>query len=192
MAGGNALPVELTDFQGKIANGRVELSWVTASELNNDYFAIEKSTDGINFGEVAQVKGKGTTKTETEYTVFDELPSRKVYYRLRQFDFDQRSTVSEIIMVDPGVNEQIDWITVYPNPVNSKTLHVSIRQAYSGDVVSIVVSDITGRKVVELRETADGETYDAEIPCESIQPGIYILTASHRNKKGIHRIVIQR
>lgn len=95
------LPVELTTFDAKVANGNhVNLAWATSSELNNDYFLIEHSTDGRNFESIGMVDGAGTTNEVQHYEFTDKTPmAGQNFYRLQQIDFDGQYEYSDIVSV---------------------------------------------------------------------------------------------
>lgn len=82
------LPVTLSDFKGFNSGDRNVITWATESELNNDHFTLEKSSDGLKWDLLLYVKGGGTTSQKREYTVVDTKPSVITYYRLFQFDTD--------------------------------------------------------------------------------------------------------
>lgn len=85
----NPLPVVLTEFKGSCNdNGRL-LSWATASEINNSYFTLERSLDGVNYTSIAFIPGSGNSNTEQNYSYLDQDKSNvKYYYRLSQTDYD--------------------------------------------------------------------------------------------------------
>jgi hypothetical protein len=84
------LPIELVSFEAKpTIYNTVDLTWVTASELNNDFFTIERSIDGLNWEIVDTLSGAGTTNQENNYKLTDKRPHFGLsYYRLKQTDFD--------------------------------------------------------------------------------------------------------
>lgn len=84
------LPIELISFDAQYDGDKdVIIDWVTASQLNNNYFTIETSIDGYEWEELTKVNGCGNCNTEMEYRVVDENPSKGVsYYRLIQTDYD--------------------------------------------------------------------------------------------------------
>jgi hypothetical protein len=108
------LPIELLFFNGSKGLNKISLSWATASELNFDYFDVEKSVDGSNFYGISKVVGHGTTNTRQEYSFNDEKPlNGKNYYRLKSVDFDGYTEYFNVIMVDfDGKNN----FSIYPNP----------------------------------------------------------------------------
>ena len=98
---GNILPTELITFIGSSKIKTIDLHWATASETNNDYFAIEKSTNEVDFEETSQVDGKGTTTSTSNYNWTDQSPKDGLnYYRLRQVDYNGDKSYSEIIVIE--------------------------------------------------------------------------------------------
>jgi hypothetical protein len=100
-----ALPVELSFFEGeKLADGSL-LKWTTLSEVNNDYFEIQRSVDGINFNTIGTVNGQGNTSANTNYEFIDlEITNAIVYYRLKQIDYDGAYSYSHIISLSANLN----------------------------------------------------------------------------------------
>lgn len=86
------LPINLKEFKANTLDDNVIVSWITASEVNNDYFTVQKTTDFEKF-ETFTLKGSGTTNDETSYSVMDNAPAAVTYYRLVQTDYDGRSEV---------------------------------------------------------------------------------------------------
>ncbi|MCB0491253.1 MAG: hypothetical protein KDC93_02445 [Cyclobacteriaceae bacterium] len=115
----NPLPIELLEFVATPLGNSIELNWTTLSELNNDYFTVERSTTGTEFEEIGTVKGAGTTLARKNYRYLDEYPTDGIsYYRLKQTDFDGTISFSEIARVDLSAPAQI---VVYPNPIARST-----------------------------------------------------------------------
>ncbi|WP_147303070.1 T9SS type A sorting domain-containing protein [Marinoscillum furvescens] len=110
-----ALPVTLIDFSGASMPGGICLSWSTASEVNNDYFTLEHSADGVSFAEIAQVSGKGTTSEISAYSYTDRVAQPGVvYYRLSQTDFDGTQEVLGVVSARSTSNHQL---SIAPNPI---------------------------------------------------------------------------
>ena len=135
------LPIELIDFSAERANADVLLDWATASEINNDYFTLERSSDAINFEPIGTVVGAGNSNVQLNYNYIDPVgeANRIIYYRLKQTDFDGAFTYSRIRAVDLGAITPTDWV-IYPNPAQ-QTLQVS------GDIKSLEVRNILGELV---------------------------------------------
>ena len=113
-----ALPVELAYFRARATGkDRVELNWQTSSEEDNDYFDIERSTDGVVFKAIDRVPGTGNSQATQSYQSFDQQPQPgRNYYRLKQVDFSGDFTYSDIELVD--FKGQIGDIHIFPNPAS--------------------------------------------------------------------------
>ncbi len=97
----NVLPITLLSFTAQPKDSQVLTSWITASELNNDFFTIERSADARTFIPIGTVEGAGTSHQMIAYSFVDEEPLSGIsYYRLRQTDFDGTATFSEIRAVE--------------------------------------------------------------------------------------------
>jgi len=112
------LPVELLTFEALALEHSVQIRWSTASELNNDYFSVQRSTDAEQWTEVVRRAGAGTSELAKFYTAEDYQPlDGRSYYRLKQVDFDGMSSYSSIVAVDfsgmPG-------LILSPNPSSGK------------------------------------------------------------------------
>ena len=78
-----------------------ELKWISLTEINNDYFTIEKSLEGDNFEIVGLINGAGNSTIKNEYELNDYKIEPVInYYRLKQTDFDGKSIYSELISID--------------------------------------------------------------------------------------------
>ncbi|MEQ8338412.1 MAG: hypothetical protein RIA62_13740 [Cyclobacteriaceae bacterium] len=168
----NPLPVELLSFTGAEVEGKVVLDWVTATEIDNDYFLIERSANAIDFVSIGQVKGFGTSKEKHSYTFTDASPHRSItYYRLKQVDFDGDFEHSSIIYVRHGGNS--DSFSIYPNPVNEFT---RLRMGGYADIpLKIRIITISGKQIIDFNGSLNtfnehfGRTMDHQVP------GTYLL-----------------
>ncbi len=135
------LPVELVDFRAKIFPNRINLSWQTASEQENDHFELQRSADGLAFEEIAIVPGAGTSNEPHFYAFADDKPfPGKNYYRLKQVDFDGKYTHSKVVSVNFG---SPGGITLSPTVANA-ALMVSLDKALAADGVWQIL-DMGGR-----------------------------------------------
>ena len=74
------------------------MSWSTASEINNDFFTVEKSIDGHIFESIRQVAGAGFSTTVKNYSIYDRNPVSGIsYYRLKQTDYDCNFEYSKVV-----------------------------------------------------------------------------------------------
>ena len=121
---GSGLPVTLLDLSASSKANKVELRWATASELNFDYFDIQRSSSGIYFRSIGQVTGNGTTNKRHDYLFEDESPLIGTnYYRLKSVDFDGYTEYFDIISVEFSDQKRF---TIFPNPNNGKSINSSI------------------------------------------------------------------
>jgi len=117
----NPLPVELSSFAGICLDGENLIDWTTVSESNNDYFSIEKSIDGIDWKEIGEIKGSGTSTEINRYSFTDpQKTDEPRYYRLKQTDFDGYVKYSEVLLIDPCSPVDPDDLEVYPSPASGK------------------------------------------------------------------------
>lgn len=144
------LPVSWLSFTG-FANGEnVDLVWVTAQEINNKGFEVERSIDGITFENVGFVKGAGNYNGKLNYAFVDAgaLSSNSiVYYRLKQVDFDNRFEYSSTIVVRNNVEVSND-VKVFPNPFK-ETVSIELRNATELTGTATLI-DIEGRIVKSI------------------------------------------
>ena len=100
------LPIVLTEFTAELIDADVILNWITASEVNNDYFTIERSMDGSIWNAIGQVNGAGSSSTVNHYDFTDkDAPGMVLYYRLKQTDFNGNYEYSPIRVVNNLGNE---------------------------------------------------------------------------------------
>ncbi|MCU0359534.1 MAG: T9SS type A sorting domain-containing protein [Bacteroidia bacterium] len=173
------LPVELLFFEATVCKSGVCLQWATASEKNADYFSIERSKNGIDFEFVAQIKAAGNSAREINYLETDFNPLDGIsYYRLKQFDKDD---ALQLILIRSIDFREEGTLYVFPNP-NSGEFNLNLN-ANSGEEVLVVIVDAAGKQVyskVILKK--DGENYLGLDLTGSIQPGLYWVLASSRQK----------
>lgn len=160
------VPVELVNFSAEKQNENILLRWETATEINNDYFDIEWSIDGINFEKIGQVKGVGTTIENQSYEFLHDLnrigfeKRHGFYYRLKQVDFDEQYEYSKTINIETTEPSNHQTITIFPNPTNGnvtiKTTTeklISIKNIY-GQIVA--QQSIIGQQQIDLSQLSAG------------------------------------
>jgi Secretion system C-terminal sorting domain len=174
------LPVELIKFTGDAQdNSTVNLTWTTASEINNDYFSVERSRDGINFQKTGTVKGNGTTSIQQVYNYIDkDAPSGMNYYRLTQTDFNGKSETFKPIVVRTEETESVLTLkSAYPNPFNS-TLTIEYVVEKNTPVKISVLSD-NGMVIKSYNEQAVAGTNTKSINAlDGLPKGQFIVTLS--------------
>ncbi len=176
---GNDLPIELINFEANTTQENdVLLTWQTASEINNDFFTIEKSANGIDFEFVAEVKGAGNSASILNYSTTDFSPfAGESFYRLKQTDFDGAYEYSEVIKVQIDNDNEI---TIYPNPVNKNDKIINIlSDEHIIDELKII--DNLGRVIYNQTINSnqigiDVSTYDSGVYFVQITQGSVMIT----------------
>ena len=142
------VPVELISFSHRIENGKVILDWVTATELNNWGFEIQRSLDNNVFVTIGFVEGNGYSTTNKYYSYTDESIGGMVYYRLKQVDYIGSYNYSAVIEVNGVTVSTLKLEQNYPNPFNPVT---TIKYQVGNDgYVTLKVFNSLGEEVAEL------------------------------------------
>ncbi len=166
------VPVELVSFSASAAANVVTLSWITATELNNKGFEIERSSDKLNWRTIGFKEGNGTIAEPQNYSYVDEYLVEGLYhYRLKQIDFDGSFKYSEIIEVEIAPSE-FSLSQNYPNPFNPGT--VISYQLPVNSFVTLIVYDVLGNEVaVPVNEQKSAGTFKVEFNASDLGSGVY-------------------
>lgn len=176
------LPVTFSGFEVTNYPGEVVLDWTTASEHFNDYFSIERSSNGFDFEQIGTVKGAGFSTNELSYSFIDTSPLEGIsYYRIKQTDFNGKFSFSEM----KSVNRSSDVpISVFPNPTKNEVNIVA--PEYTNTQVEVI--DLTGKTVENIWIDAQGKAYwDAS----EMKSGIYLLRFNGVNRQQVVRLSVQ-
>lgn len=175
-------PVELASFSASVSGNDVVLKWSTATETNNSNFVVEKKTVNSTWSKVAVIKGNGTTTSRQDYTFVDKnVTSDKIYYRLRQNDFDGSFTYSNEIEVTSNVTPSNFTLSQnFPNPFNPSTVI-----KYSVPVASKVridVYSVTGQLVSTLVDgVVAAGNHEVTMKADNLSSGVYIYKLNAGN-----------
>lgn len=179
----STLPVELVDFDGSNNEGVNNIYWVTATEINNDYFELQKSEDGYNYIHLTTIKGSGNSNTPIIYEHRDDKPFNDItYYRLKQVDFDGQFEYHNIIAIKTIDNSNNFDAIIYPNP-NSGSFEIGDMDL--NDIRNIIIVNSIGEVIYQ------SEKYTGQINIEDKPNGIYIINI-YTNGGTIHRRIIKR
>lgn len=173
-------PIVLSKFNYTVVNKQVNLHWETVSEINNKYFAVEKSTDGINFYEIGRVNGAGTSNSVKQYAFTDNKPAYINHYRLRQVEFDGKATTSKIVYVKV---QQAASIQLVQNIVSSQ-LEVLV-QNEAKDYINIY--DFSGKRIKQVQALTGKQFIDVS----TLSVGSYLLSW-HSNTGEAVNLVFQK
>lgn len=185
------LPVELVSFDAVCTENQVNLSWSTASELNSEYFLIEKSLDNILWEEVAEIEAAGNSLFSNFYTFVDNDPLRALsYYRLKQFDIDGKYEYSPIRSINCSNSSKKPEILTYPNPVNQK-LNIQFSN-FSAENCTIQLYNSGGQLMYSNRvELTNGEGVFELQRAHSMAPGFYFMVLKTKNNSFKQKLIFQ-
>lgn len=178
------LPVELLFFRGKALEKDVVLEWATATELNNDFFTVERSFDGRNFIPIENLEGAGNSQQELYYEFTDKnvaafANSNKVYYRLKQTDFDGAFAYSETIALTIDARHLFDILNQY---FQDDLLKLSIFNPVSAPL-DIQLYDLNGRQIRHLQLPPQQGKTDLSLDVPNLKVGFYIITISNGDRR---------
>ena len=180
-----ALPITLLSFDAEVFEAdAIKLDWVTVNETNNQFFDIERSTDGLRFTRIGRLDGAGNSNSILSYDFIDRNPVVGLnYYRLRQVDFDGRFSFSPI--------EVIYWngggdlaIKTYPNP-GTDQITLELPQSLSENTPLRVYNQLG--KLIDYQVVNSSET-QAQIDVHHWAAGIYFLEFFFEGK--LHRLKV--
>jgi hypothetical protein len=179
----NPLPVELLSFTGNTTPKGNLLNWITASEQNNQFFCIQRSSNGKSFSPVGIVNGRGNSSNLQYYSFTDSMLSNtQLYYRLKQTDTDGNHTYSAIIQIEP-LNHDIQEMVIYPNPAIANDIHIIT----SASIQSFRIYNLLGKAVFEEHSTIENNEH-VFTPDSS---GIYFIKAITVDGRTITRRLIK-
>lgn len=117
-----ALPIEASPLFGEVIDAKGYLHWQTFSEIDNEGFEIQKSTDAIHWTNIGWVAAAGQSTQTLAYEFWDEnLSAEWQYYRFRQVDYDGQEFYSNVISLHQQLAEEVsDIFTIYPNPIQTE------------------------------------------------------------------------
>lgn len=160
------LPVEWVDVHATaLPTGKVLLEWTTATEINNDYFVVERAKEGA-WEPIGQVRAVGNATTESDYTFEDAHPvGVRPAYRIRQVNLDGQGATSEVVSVSL---EGTARFALYPNPSHGLAQITLPSEA----AASVVFTNAIGSQMpVTFQQSGNG----GQVDLSELAPGIYIV-----------------
>ncbi|MBP6235154.1 MAG: T9SS type A sorting domain-containing protein [Saprospiraceae bacterium] len=155
------LPLEWLSFEVVQKSDNVLLIWQTQHEVNNNFFEVEKSQDGLLFTPIAKITATDDQTQSFEYQYTDMASGYgNMYYRIKQVDFDGKYSYSKIIAIAVTLSKTI----IYPNP-SSEILLLKT----GNNMANFLVKDIFG--IVQISGTFSGHPIDIS----TLKSGVYIM-----------------
>lgn len=192
-----ATPVELAGFESIVSGADVILKWMTASEVDNYGFEIQRAQNLTDFQPIAFVEGRGTTAEANSYTYRDEnLQPGRYEYRLKQMDLDGESVLSSTLTVYIQAPKVFKLEANYPNPFRGAT--TLTYQSPERTLVTVRIYNVLGQEITQLMSTEieaglhtirwDGRDRNGH----QVAPGMYFVTLLNSGPQGQQQIVAQQ
>lgn len=178
------LPVELLFFKGAPLDKSIMLEWATATELNNDFFTVERSFDGRNFTPVGIIEGAGNSQVELYYDFVDKdvtavATESSIYYRLKQTDFDGNFTYSEIIVlqIDPQ-----NFFDILQQNFEDENLKLAIYNPQASPL-EVQLFDLNGRLIRQLSLPPSQGRTELSLYANNLKAGFYVVSVSNGQQR---------
>ena len=180
------LPVELIAFDASCENEAVKLRWSTAMEINNKYFELEKSSDGIDYQKIAEIPGAGNASVTTNYEYADQsINGIQVFYRLKQVDIDGKFEYSNVVRAN-CTNDA--GLRVFPNPFTNK-LEIELNSRFEKG--QLMILDALGRQ--RILQSFSASPARISIQAAALEPGLYFLKIMDtKTGKSLHKKLVKR
>jgi hypothetical protein len=184
----STVPVKMISFEGNKKDNNAFLNWATSSEINNDYFIIERSFDGSNFEKIGTVKGKVNSTVISNYSytdqgIFNDPKNQIIYYRLNQVDLDGTSTISQVVIVT-SIDDN-NGLTIFPNPSNG--IFNIVLENKNNSLSKIKIIDIFGKTVWNNERTLLNGINAINV---NLSKGNYILLIEENDRLTTKKIII--
>jgi len=172
------LPITLIDFSGEVQKNGDLLKWISASEINNQYYTLQHTTDGENYNTIATINGAGTTSNLNQYEFFNSAAVNKYnYYKLLQTDFD--NTTTEVGIIQLIRNETFTkTLNIYPVP-SVNILYIEIGEFYTNHVI---LYNANGQKVKPEKYKVTSTKDFLTINIGQLAAGIYMVNIVANDK----------
>ncbi len=179
-------PVELLEFSGREEGRYNALKWATASEINNDYFEVQRSADGRTFETIGYVDGNGNSTQVLDYTFIDREPLPIGYYRLRQVDFDGSYEYTHIIQITRKTTGILIG-EIHPSPTFGAT-NIFIQS--SEDLqMEMNIFDTSGRRVLSDQFDLVAGSHNPTFDMSQYPDGLYLVVFQFDNYRVVKRLV---
>ena len=185
------LPVNLLSFTGQALANSVMLKWTTASEENNSYFSVERSTDGLSFKQLSVVQGAGTTNSLKKYSFEDKYPLKgRLYYRLKQVDFNGQFEYSPVVSVQVDFDERPISMSLFPNPaMPSEVVKLKIKHYELNGSTAII--KIVNQMGLEVWSSEKAIQKGEPIQLPSLPRGTYLVHVFTNQQKLVNKLLIR-
>jgi len=182
-----SLPIKLDHFTAECVDEFMHLNWQTLAEVDNAYIILQKSTDAINWFDVAKFQGTGSSQAGNTYNYMDPASDNIVYYRLKQVGKDGKEELFRTVDAQCQRSGATGF-DFYPNPATSD-LYIRIYSSNADNETKIICSNTLGENLFQLPFNLEAGTNTFHVPIH-IPDGLYTLTLQSGRNKGLSKRMV--
>jgi len=182
------LPVELIAFSGEATENGNLLKWITASEIENDFFTIDHSLDGINYSPLKAIDGSGTTTEAKSYNFLDRNAANgTTYYRLSQTDFDGTTSIEGIVIITRGESIGVNIAGINPVPfIDELNIQLSSEENI---FVRFSLTDLSGKLMLRNEYNLISGLTVVSLDTELFATGLYLLRIETESGSIVKKVI---
>jgi hypothetical protein len=186
----NPLPIILKSISASCDNNNVTIQWTTATEVNNNYFTLEKSTNGILFETIAKIAGAGNSVFDKSYSYsYYENSNAQTYYRLKQTDYDGKYEYSNLFSTQCGsVSTSLSFDKAYVTDEYNLTLIITTTTT---ETKSITVTNTLGQVLYNAPHTLNAGYNQFTITTPYLAKAMYYVSVVNEDRISTKKIIIQ-
>lgn len=182
------LPIELLSFDAILNHGQVDLNWITSTEVNNEYFLVERAGSDLEWKELMSVPGAGNSTSAQYYYQIDRAPLQGIsYYRLKQVDYDGAYTYSDIVSVQNNLNK-LNEVLLYPNPNNAEIVNIVVPLNNIG-LTTVTMTDVTGKVLFQKSDAI--EQSQIVLDYGSVPAGVYLINIKSNSINETKKLIVE-
>ena len=171
------------------SNNSVLLNWQTLTEVNSNYFMVEKSIDGVSYSGIAKVSAAGNSATVQKYSTVDNninVTAENILYRIREVGLDGKTSYSNVVSVKLN-NDASKLISIYPNPAKTD-ISLHFKNAAGNYVVSVL--DNNGRTITQQSIAVSGPLENISISRKGLAAGLYFVSIINKTNGNVQTLMV--
>lgn len=180
----NTFPIQLLSFSAECSQGSAEVHWTTGTELNNDYFELQASTDGEHYRTIHTQPGSGNSNDVIDYSATVKVNADVRYIRLKQVDYNGKSETFDPVFLSCNADSN-NSLLVYPNPVQD-VLNLEF-SGHADEKVVVKIYSITGTCVYSTEQHLNGAVLSLPVH-EELPAGVYMLSVRWGQQQLIRKL----
>jgi len=192
---GSTLPVSLVKFTAESSNNGVNIRWSTSTELNNDFFTIERSVNANDYEVIGIEKGAGNSNSRLDYSFKDQEPILgRSFYRLKQTDYDGQFEYFGPVAVnyysDERKTQEIE-LSVYPNPSLNEPINIKVEGLLANQQYKVLMVNFMGNTFYNNDHIAEGKS-TITIDSQPLDAGNYIVIVKAGQDQKSRQVIIKK